>query len=112
MENTNTPPAKIKWYHYVAAFFAGFFLTNAIPHFVKGVCGDGFPSPFADPPGKGLSSPIINVLWGAFNILVGYLLFRAGKINSKNKVALIIFFVAIVFAGIMLANTFVNKAVS
>ena len=36
----------IKWYHYLAAFFAGFFLANAVPHFVHGVSGDPFPSPF------------------------------------------------------------------
>jgi hypothetical protein len=53
------------WYHYVACFFAGVFLTNAIPHFVHGVSGDNFPTPFAKPPGKGLSSPRINVVWAS-----------------------------------------------
>ena len=40
----------MKWYHYVTAFFAGMFLANAVPHFVNGVSGNPFPSPFADPP--------------------------------------------------------------
>jgi hypothetical protein len=33
-----------------------FFLTNAVPHFVSGVMGYPFQSPFANPPGEGLSS--------------------------------------------------------
>jgi hypothetical protein len=35
------------WYAYVAYFFGGVFLVNAVPHFVSGVCGRRFPSPFA-----------------------------------------------------------------
>ena len=38
---------KLKWYHYVATFFAGVFLANTIPHFVNGISGNLFPSPFA-----------------------------------------------------------------
>src|SRR3546814_20798444 len=37
-------------------FFAGAFLVNGVPHFVQGVSGRGFPSPFANPPGRGESS--------------------------------------------------------
>ena len=48
------------WYNLIAAFFSGLFLANAVPHYVKGVCGDRFPTPFANPPGKGLSSAIVN----------------------------------------------------
>ena len=58
------------WYYYVAYFFAGAFLANGVPHFVQGVCGHRFQSPFASPPGVGESSPIINVVWGWFNFLV------------------------------------------
>jgi hypothetical protein len=62
------------WYFYLAYFFGGAFLANAVPHFVNGVSGRPFPTPFASPPGRGLSSPKVNVLWGAFNLTVGYLL--------------------------------------
>jgi hypothetical protein len=101
---------KIKWYHYIASFFAGGFLTNAVPHFIKGISGDAFPSPFATPSGVGLSSPLTNVLWALFNLLIGYLLFRAGKINSENKVALLVFFAGIVCISIQLSLTFAGKA--
>ena len=58
----------MEWYVYVAYFFGGAFFVNAVPHFVNGVSGRRFPSPFASPPGKGESSPVVNVLWGAFNL--------------------------------------------
>ena len=64
----------MEWIHYVAYFFGGAFLANAVPHFVNGISGRPFQSPFAKPPGKGLSSSTVNVLWGSFNMAIGYLL--------------------------------------
>jgi len=58
----------------IAYFFGGAFFTNSIPHLVSGVLGRPFQSPFANPPGRGLSSSTVNVLWGAFNLAVSYLL--------------------------------------
>ena len=102
----------MKWYHYIAAFFAGMFLANAVPHFVNGISGNSFPTPFADPPGKGLSSPLTNVLWALLNLLIGYLLFRFGRvkrINAENKLSLLIFFAGIVCISIMLSIAFMDK---
>ena len=62
------------WLTYVSYFFGGIFLGNAIPHFVSGTMGRAFQSPFAHPSGKGLSSALVNIAWGAFNIVVGYVL--------------------------------------
>ena len=62
------------WHVYVAYFFGGMFLVNAVPHFVSGVMGRRFPSPFASPPGKGESSAVVKWCLGAFNLVVGYLL--------------------------------------
>jgi len=58
----------------VAYFFAGLFLANSVPHLVQGICGNRFPSPFASPPGVGESSPLVNVLWGSSNLVIGYYL--------------------------------------
>ena len=52
----------MRWSHHIAYFFGGAFFTNAIPHFVSGVTGHPFQSPFASPPGQGLSSAMVNVL--------------------------------------------------
>jgi hypothetical protein len=38
------------------------------------------PTPFAHPRGKGLSSPTVNVVWALFNPVIGYILFRVGKV--------------------------------
>ena len=97
------------WYFYIASFFAGIFLANAIPHFVQGVSGNKFPSPFSKPPGRGLSSPTVNVLWGLFNFLIGYLLLRLGKISSNNILSLVIFFIGVAAISIMLGVNFQKK---
>ena len=99
----------MKWYHYIAGFFAGIFLTNMVPHFVNGISGNAFPTPFANPPGQGLSSPMVNVLWALFNLLVGYLLFRVSRINSKSRLGLFIFFVGMIVISIMCSITFMDK---
>jgi hypothetical protein len=98
----------MEWYNYVSAFFAGLFLSNFVPHFVKGVCGDPFPTPFSKPPGKGLSSPIVNVLWALLNLVIGAFLFKFGKILHYH-ISLLIFFIGFALLSIMHAKTFVNK---
>jgi hypothetical protein len=62
------------WYFYVLEFFVGAFLANGVPHFVQGVSGNPFQSPFAKPPGVGESSPLSNALWGFGNLVAGVLL--------------------------------------
>ena len=37
------------WCDYLSYFFGGVFLSNAIPHFINGVMGHPFQSPFAKP---------------------------------------------------------------
>lgn len=59
------------WIQLLKFFFAGVFLTNAIPHFVQGISGKQFQSPFAKPPGVGLSSAMVNVFWAWANIFIG-----------------------------------------
>jgi hypothetical protein len=55
----------------VAMFFAGVLLCNCIPHLACGLQGAPFPTPFARPSGIGESSPLVNFLWGAFNVFLG-----------------------------------------
>ena len=62
------------WYFYVLEFLGGAFLVNGVPHFVQGVSGAPFQSPFASPPGVGESSPLSNALWGFGNLVAGALL--------------------------------------
>ena len=73
------------WPAIASYFFGGVFLANAIPHAVSGMMGRPFQSPFAKPSGRGLSSSTINVLWGFFNLVVGYVLVcRVGDFDLKD----------------------------
>ena len=75
----------MRWYHSIAHFFGGAFLANAIPHFVTGVTGHPFQSPFATPPGEGLSPAWVNVLWGSANLVCAYLLLaRVGNFEFRR----------------------------
>ena len=72
MQDTETLATETRWHHYVAYFFGGAFLVNA--HFVSGVTGHPFQSPFATPSGEGLSPAWVNVLWGSANLVFAYML--------------------------------------
>ncbi len=99
----------VNWHNYIACFFAGMFLANFVPHFVHGISGDRFPTPFAHPPGKGLSSSTVNVVWALFNLVAGYLLFRLGKITSGDDLAIVIFFGGIAAISSILSVRFASK---
>jgi hypothetical protein len=62
----------VPWYIFILQFGAGLFLANGVPHFVQGISGHWFQTPFASPRGVGESSPVINVLWGCLNLAIGF----------------------------------------
>jgi hypothetical protein len=73
------------WLSLLCYVFGGAFFANALPHFVSGTMGRPFQTPFARPPGQGLSSPSVNVLWGGANGVAGYLLvFRVGAFDVRT----------------------------
>ena len=73
------------WLYLASYVFGGAFLANAVPHLVSGMMGRPFQSPFAKPPGQGLSSSTVNALWGFFNLAVGYVLIcRVGDFQLRN----------------------------
>jgi hypothetical protein len=97
----------MRWYHYVAYFFGGLFLANALPHLGNGMSGHAFQSPFASPPGEGLSSAIVNVLWGLFNLVVAYLLIcRVGEFNLRKTPQVLTLGAGILLQSLMLAYHF------
>jgi hypothetical protein len=99
----------MEWYHYFSGFWAGAFLANFVPHFVNGISGNRFPTPFAKPHGKGPSSPTVNVIWALFNLLVGFLLFRFAKVSSQDNLSLILFFVGFACMSIFSSIGFAGK---
>jgi hypothetical protein len=94
---------------YLCAFFAGLFLANAVPHFVQGISGNKFPTPFAKPPGKGLSSAAVNVIWGLFNAIVGTILFIHSAIKAETTWLWITFFVGVALISIPMSIRFSKK---
>jgi hypothetical protein len=97
----------MKWYHALAHFFGGAFLMNAVPHLVNGVSGRSFPSPFASPPGQGLSPAWVNVLWGLLNLVIGYLLVcRVGTFSLRKSRDVSIAGVGALLMAVMLAESF------
>jgi hypothetical protein len=97
----------MSWLHDLSYLFGGAFLTNAIPHFVSGVMGRPFQSPFASPPGEGLSSSTINVLWGFFNLAVGCLLTcRVGEFDLRSTEDVIALGLGTLLMALLLARMF------
>jgi hypothetical protein len=105
--NGGTMQTETRWYHDVAYFFGGVFLANAIPHLVNGMSGNPFQSPFASPPGKGLSSSTVNVLWGMFNLAVAYLLVaRIGRFDLRRMRHAVVLALGAFLISLVLARHF------
>lgn len=87
-------------------FLGGAFLANFTPHFIAGVSGLPFCTPFATPPFRGLSSPAVNVLYGLFNLAVAYgLLLVVGSLDPRRGAH-----VAIAAAGFGLASVGIARS--
>lgn len=80
-----------------------------MPHFVHGISGDRFPTPFAHPPGKGLSSPTLNVAWAFLNLLVGGVLYKAGHVSSDAPATIVLLFFGVVAISTILSVRFSQK---
>jgi hypothetical protein len=97
----------MNWPWLVSYFFGGAFAANAVPHFVAGTMGRPFQSPFAKPPGKGLSSSTVNVVWGFVNAVIGYLLVaRVGVFDLRSTPHVLAFGLGLLLMSIMHARHF------
>jgi hypothetical protein len=97
----------MNWLYDVTYLFGGAFLSNAIPHFVSGVMGQPFQSPFAKPPGKGLSSSTVNVLWGFANFVIAYLLLvRIGDFDLRAVDNVVAVGLGVLASSLMAARVF------
>jgi hypothetical protein len=92
--------------HLFANFLAGAFLCNSLPHLASGLRGEPFPTPFARPPGKGDSSPLINFGWGSFNLFAGLALVYYFPVVIGVTSGSISFMVGFVVLGVHLSRHF------
>ena len=91
----------------IAYFFGGIFLCNAIPHTINGVMGRPFQSPFATPPGKGLSSSTLNVMWGFGNLCAAYLLLlHVGDFDARAPAQITALGIGFLLMGVFAARQF------
>ena len=92
------------WLHLLSYFFGGAFLANAVPHWVSGVTGRPFQSPFATPRGEGLSSSPVHLLWGFANMVLSYLLVcRVGTFDLRDTLQVTAFGLGMLALGLFCA---------
>ena len=85
----------------------GACFTNAIPHLISGLRGRPFPSLFSKPVGVGLSSPVVNFVWGWASRVIGYvLIFRVGEFSFRSIGDVLVAFLGSLIIGVMLARHF------
>ncbi len=95
------------WLDYIAWFFGGAFLANAVPHFVHGVSGKPFQSPFARPRGVGQSSSMVNMAWALVNLVLAWLLLaKVGDFDLRDPAAALSLGLGLAFIGLFLAQHF------
>ncbi len=98
----------MKWYHYLFLLLGGAFVANFFPHFVHGISGETFPTPFADPPGRGMSPSTVNVVWALANLIVGCLFLRAGKFSLGDRPTVFVAFLGFALMAINLSFVFAD----
>ena len=95
------------WLDYLAYFFGGVFAANAVPHFVQGISGRLFQTPFARPRGPGQSSSIVNMVWALINLLIVWLLLgRVGTFDIADVGDALSFGLGLAFIGLFLSFHF------
>ncbi|RYE08488.1 MAG: hypothetical protein EOP22_13145 [Hyphomicrobiales bacterium] len=98
------------WLDFIAWFFGGAFLANAIPHFVAGITGRKFPTAVAKPPGVGLSSPPTNVIYGVVNLALAYLLLvQVGSFDFQDIIHVVVAGLGFALMGVMVASYFAGR---
>lgn len=95
------------WIAYIIHFIAAAFLTNGLPHFVSGVSGRPFRTPFIRLQGAKTSSPVTNVVWGWLNFLVAFLLFaNIGPLYIGTPGDTVFVAAGVLITGVLLARIF------
>lgn len=97
----------MNWLHDLSYLFGGIFIANAVPHFVSGMLGRAFQSPFATPSGVGLSSATVNVLWGFANFVIAYLLIACvGEFDIRAADQVVAAGLGVLLMGVVSARLF------
>jgi hypothetical protein len=91
--------------HTISLFFGGGSVANFVPHFVAGIQGRPFRTPFARLRGRKQSSPTLNVLWAAFNLAMAYeLIVRVKSFDLRDLHQAIVAGLGALGASLLLAK--------
>jgi hypothetical protein len=87
-----------------------FALSETAAFFISGSAFESLvadQSPFATPFGQGLSSSTVNVLWGALNLVVAYILIcRVGDFRLRSTVHVVTLGLGFLLIGLLNAHHF------
>lgn len=97
--------AQTPWWHYLLALPAAVLTVNGLPHFLHGIAGQAFPTPFTGGPGS-RDSALRNVFWGAGNIVAGGLLLGLLSASFGNPLLVTELVVAATGFGGLMAQLF------
>jgi len=94
----------------ILSFLAGALICNSVPHLASGLRGEAFPTPFGRPPGVGLCSPLMNVLWGWANLFIGLAILPhlvvLSPVTPIFNTAWVAFALGFLLSGVLLAVHF------
>lgn len=90
---------------YILSFLAGLVAAYGVPHFVKGVTGEKFPTPFGRQ-----SSAIVNAAWGWFSLAAAILLLHFSHPWKHLYRASTLFAIAALLMAVLLAQVWSTQA--
>lgn len=92
--------------HDLIALLSGALFCNCIPHLVAGLQGECFPTPFARPPGRGLSPAWVNFAWGFCNLAAATAMTLRRSAHLGELVDTLLIFAGAALAGGLLSLRF------
>ena len=96
----------MSWGIGVALFFGGAFTANALLHLGAAARWRPFPTPFARPPFRGPSPPVVNLAYGLFNAAAAYLLLLVvGNFQIHERRHLIVAAAGFVWMALVIARS-------
>ena len=90
---------------YIYSFLAGLFAANGVPHFVKGITGNRFQTPFGRQ-----SSALVNVAWGWASFVLAGILLHFAHPRAHEFRAASLFMLAFLIMALLLAHGWMSQS--
>jgi len=83
---------------------SGLIVTAGVPHFIKGITGEKFQTPFGNP-----SSAVINVIFGWLCFVIAAVVLHFGNPRLHEYRALGSFGIGVLVVALLMANMWAKK---